>query len=173
MLRLHMLSAVLLAASLSTVAAVAAEPSPEIRRAPSRPQAVGVVHTLRTIPEACARLEGRFGGDAATPYTFAAVRSSERCQPRARLVDALKAKASVTNGWILNDLIRVPSAACPSQQAVVRIWRKDVDNVPPKPDAQGRSRIYLKEGLAAARAGEIKPIPVYSAAMVIEGSACK
>ena len=83
------------------------------------------------------------------------------------------AKASVTNGWILNDLIRVPSAACPSQQAVVRIWRKDVDNVPPKPDAQGRSRIYLKEGLAAARAGEIKPIPVYSAAMVIEGSACK
>ena len=95
MLRLHMLSAVLLAASLSTVAAVAAEPSPEIRRAPARPQAVGVVHTLRTIPEACARLEGRFGGDAATPYTFAAVRSSERCQPRARLVDALKAKASV------------------------------------------------------------------------------
>ena len=170
MLRTHILFASLLA---TVASARAADPAPEIQRAAAAPQAVGVVHTLRTIPEACARLEGQFTGDAARPYKFAAVRTSERCGPRAKLVDAAQAKPSTATGWLLNDVIRVPSAACPAQQAVVRIWRKDVDNVPPKPDAQGRSRIYLKEGLAAARAGEIKPIPVYAAAMVIEGSACK
>ena len=101
------------------------------------------------------------------------MRSSERCGARARLVDAKTAKPSVANGWRLNDVIRVPNAGCPSQQAVVQVWRKEAKVAPPKLDAQGRSRIYLKEGLAAARAGEIKPIPVYAAAMVIEGSACK
>src|SRR3546814_14098461 len=55
----------------------------------------GVVHTLRAIPEACARLQGEFTGDAAQPYRFAAVRTSATCQPRARLVDAAKARPSV------------------------------------------------------------------------------
>jgi len=154
-------------------AAVAAEPKPEIQRQPGTPQAVGTVHTLRTIPEACARLEGRFTGNAAAPYKFAAVRTGERCQPRARLVDAEGANASAANGWILNDVIRVPSASCKAQQAVVRVWRKDVKNVPPKLDAQGRSRIYLKDGLDAARQGDLKPIPTYAAAMSMEGLACK
>jgi len=101
------------------------------------------------------------------------VRTSERCQARARLVDAAGAKASAANGWVLNDVIRVPSASCKAQQAVVRVWRKDVKNTPPKLDAQGRSRIYLKDGLDAARAGDIKPVPVYAAAMAVEGIACK
>jgi len=157
----------------ATTAAHAADPAPEIRRAVASPQATGVVHTLRTIPEACARLEGQFTGNAATPYKFAAVRTSERCAPRAKLVDAATAKASVANGWLLNDLIRVPDAGCPSRQAVVRVWRKDIKPLPPKLDAQGRSRIYLKDSMDAARAGELKPIPVFAAVMTLEGLACK
>jgi hypothetical protein len=51
---------------------------------------VGAAHTLRQIPEACARLEGVFTGDAAEPYRFSAVRTSEQCQPRARFVDYAK-----------------------------------------------------------------------------------
>lgn len=170
MLRPHMLFVALFAAS---AIAAAAEPKPEIQRQPAAPQAVGAVHTLRTIPEACARLEGQFTGDAATPYKFAAVRTSERCQPRARIVDAKGANASAANGWILNDVIRVPSATCKARQAVVRVWRKDAGNTPPKLDAQGRSRIYLKDGLDAARAGDLEPIPTYAAAMSMEGLACR
>ena len=170
MLRTHILFASLLAIAAT---AHAADPKPEIQRAPAAPQAVGAVHTLRTIPEACARLEGQFTGDAARPYKFAAVRTSERCGPRAKLVDAAQAKPSAANGCLLNDVIRVPSAACPEQQAVVRIWRKDEKVAPPKADAQGRSRIYLKDSMDAARAGELKPIPVFAAAMTLEGLACK
>jgi hypothetical protein len=170
MLRSHMTLAALLAAS---TAAQAADPAPEIQRGVASPQTAGVVHTLRTIPEACARLEGQFTRDAAAPYKFAAVRTSARCAPRAKLVDAATAKASVASGWLLNDVIRVPDATCPSRQAVVRVWRKDIKAVPPKLDAQGRSRIYLKDSVDAARAGDLKPIPVFAAAMTVEGKLCK
>ena len=123
MLRPHMLFPGLLAVAFGAVAfgAVAGEPTPEIQRKPGAPQAIGVAHTLRTIPEACARLEGRFTGDAAAPYRFTAVRSSARCQPRARLVDAAAAKPSAASGWVLNDVVRVPNAGCPSQRAVVLV----------------------------------------------------
>ena len=170
MLRSHMILATLLVAS---TAAHAADPAPEIRRAAATPQALDVVHTLRTIPEACARLEGKFTRDAAAPYKVAAVRTSERCAPRAKFVDATTAKSSVANGWLLNDVIRVPDAASPSRQAVVRVWRKDIKAVPPKLDAQGRSRIYLKDSMDAARGGDLKPIPVFAASMTMEGLACK
>ena len=170
MLRSHMLLTALLGAS---AVVHAADPAPEIKRAIATPQATGVVHTLRTIPEACARLEGQFTGSAPAPYKFAAVRTSERCAPRAKLVDAATARASVASGWLLNDVIRVPHAACPSRQAVVKVWRKDIKPLPPKLDAQGRSRIYLKDGMDAARAGDLKPIPVFAAVMTVEGKACK
>ena len=150
----------------------AAEPVPEIKRAVGSAQAIGASHTLRVIPEACMRLEGRFTGDRAKPYALSAVRTGARCQPRAALGDAAKAKASAANGWLLNDVIRVPNAACPAQQAVVRVWRKDISPTPPKLDAQGRSRIYLKDGLDAARQGELKPIPVFATALAIEGGPC-
>ena len=170
MLRLHI---ALAAALVAPVAVHAADPTPEIQRDVASPQATGKAHTLRTIPEACARLEGKFTGNPVAPYDVRAVRSSERCGARARLVDAAKAGASVASGWVLNDVIRVPSAACPAQQAVVRVWRKDTKVAPPKRDAQGRSRIYLKEGLDAARDGELKPVPTYAAAMVLEGQPCR
>lgn len=166
-------SMILCAGLLVAATASAADPKPEIQRAASTPQAVGVTHTLRTIPETCTRLEGRFTGDKSKPYVFAAVPSSDRCQPRARLVDAVSAKASVANGWLLNDVIRVPSASCPAQQAVVRVWRQASKAAPPKLDAQGRSRLYLKDGLEAARQGQLAATPVFATSMVLEGMACK
>ena len=169
-----MLRSILLCTGLLlATAASAADPKPEIQRQPAPPQAVGATHTLRTIPEACARLEGRFTGDQVKPYAFAAVPTSARCQPRARLVDAEASKVSVANGWLLNDVIRVPSASCPSQQAVVRVWRRDSPAAPPKLDAQGRSRIYLKDQLETARQGQLGAIPMFAVAMAVEGQACK
>ena len=56
---------------------------------------------------------------------------------------------------------------------MVRVWRKDAKPQPPKLDAQGRSRIYLKKGLDASRAGDLEAIPLYAASMAVEGLACK
>ncbi len=150
----------------------AADPTPEIKRDAAKPQVIGAVHTLRTIPEACARMEGQFTGQSAQPYKFAVVRTSPNCQARAKFVDAAKAKPSADSGWKFNDVIRVPNATCATQQAVVRVWRKPANAVPPKLDAQGRSRIYLKESVDAARKGDIAAIPMYAAAMAVEGVPC-
>ena len=151
----------------------AGDPTPEIARPTGSPQAVGAVHTLRGIPEACVRLEGRFTGDAATPYAFDAVQTSPNCQPRARYLSFVAAKPDTKGGWILNDLIRVPRADCPGQQAVVHVWRHPASTaVPPKLDPQGKSRIYLAEGVARARANALSPIPLYTASMDVEGDAC-
>jgi hypothetical protein len=153
--------------------ALAADPSPEIQRPPGTPQAVGTVHTVRGIPEACTRLEGMFTGDASRPYKFDAVRTSPNCQARARFVDGKEAKPANSDGWILNDVITIPSAACPAQQAVVRVWRRPGNAVPPKLDAQGRSRIYLQEAMAKAKAHALPAVAMYAATMAIEGSACQ
>jgi len=145
---------------------------PEIARATGTPQAVGALHTVRSIPEACARLEGMFTGDAAQPYRLAPVRSSPTCQPRARFVDFAKAKPSEASGWKFNDEIRVPNAACPSQLAVVRVWRKPVEVAPPKLDAQGRARIYLGDAHEQAKQKGMPNVPMYAAEMKLEGKAC-
>lgn len=149
----------------------AADPAPEIARPAATPQPIGVAHTLRQIPEACARIEGVFTGDAAEPYRYAVVRTSPNCRPRARFVDAAKAQPSEAGGWVFNDQLRVPSVECPSQQAVVRVWRKPVDQTI-KLDGQGQSRIYIEESRQAAAAGSIAPIPMYAAEMGVEGKAC-
>lgn len=151
---------------------LAGDPSPEIQREPGRPQAVDAVHTLRRIPEACVRMEGRFTGDAADPYALSLARTSANCQPRAHFVDAAKVKPSLASGWKLNDLIRVPSAACPSQQAVVRVWRKPAEVAPPELDAQGRSRLYLKDLKAAAQRGDLNPVTLFAAEMAVDGEGC-
>ncbi len=169
-------AAPLLVACLAAVPpmARAAEPVPEIQRPPATAQAVGSVHGLRQIPEACARLEGAFTGDAAAPYRFAVVRTSPQCQPRARFVDFDKAKPSPAAGWKLNDLIRVPSAACPSQQAVLRVWRKPGSAAPPPLDGQGQSRIYLQDAKEQAGAAVQAPsLTLYAAKLDVEGKACR
>lgn len=146
--------------------------APEMQRPLASAQADGVVHTLRQIPEACTRLEGVFTGEAGNPYRYSAVRTSEHCQPRARLVDFDKAAPTEAKGWNLNDVIRVPSAACPSQQAVMRIWRLPVQQAP-KLDGQGQARIYLEEARQQAAAGAMPKVPLYAAKLTLEGKACR
>lgn len=155
-------------------AAAATDPIPEVKRDTAVPaQPVGAVHTLRQIPEACARIEGQFTGQAEPAYKFAVVRSSPNCQPRARFVDAAKAKPSEATGWKFNDLIRVPSATCAQQQAVVRVWRKPAAAaVPPELDAQGRSRLYLQDEKQREAANKLAAVPMFAAAMSVEGKPC-
>ena len=158
----------------ATLPALAADAKPEIQRAVGAPQADGVVHTIRQIPEACARFEGTFTGDAAQPYRFNIVRTSPQCQPRARLVDAAKVKPDAADGWKLNDLIRIPRTACPAQQAIVRVWRRPVDVSTPAKDGQGQSRIYLEDAqkdIAAGKVAQAK-VTLYAVEMGVEGS-CK
>ena len=166
---MRLVTFLLLAASLPVLAA---DPKPEIQRPAAAPQSVGTVHTVRGIPEACARLEGMFTGQANAPYKFDAVRTSPNCQARARFVDAQDAKPAKTKGWVLNDLIRIPSAACPGQQAVVSVWRHPANVTTPKLDAQGRARIYLQESMEKAKAKALAPIPLYAATMTVEGKSC-
>ena len=158
--------------AVAAMPALAADPRPEIDRPESTPQAVGAAHTLRSIPEACARIEGVFTGNAADPYKFAVVRTSPNCQPRARFVDAAKASPSVATGWVFNDLIRVPSADCPSRKAVVKVWRRPAANATPELDAQGSARIYLGDAKQAAQADTLSAIPVFAAEMKVEGGGC-
>ena len=163
-------AAVLVAAS---SAAGAADPRPEVERPPATPQAVGVLHSLRTIPEACTRLQGKFTGDAADPYRFQAVRTSPACQPRALVQDAAKVKPSVASGWILNDRISVPAAACPGLRAVVTVWRRPSHGAPPALDAQGRSRIYLAQAIHDAKADKLAELPAYAIATGVQGKPCR
>ena len=153
--------------------AAAGDPAPEIQRGPVPPQEVGVLHILRQIPEACARIQGQFPGDAANPYTFEVVRTNPNCVPRAKLVDATEVKPSEAEGWKLNDLVRVTSTLCATQFAVMRVWRLPSQAaVPPGLDAQGRSRLYLKDMKAAAKAGKLNPLPEYAVATAVEGTPC-
>lgn len=161
-----------LASAVSLAAPPASDPTPEIVRKPGAPQKIGAVHTLRQIPEACARMEGKFTGQSANPYAMSLVRTSANCQPRAQFVDAAKVKPSVAGGWKLNDRIQVPNADCPSQQTVLRVWRKPASAMPPKLDAQGRSRIYLEQMKQAAAAGKLNPVPLYAAELAVDGKGC-
>jgi hypothetical protein len=160
-------------ATLLAAPVAAADTTPEITRDVAPAQADGTLHTLRTIPEACATLTGEFTGKADKPYVLDARRTSANCQPRARLVDAAKAGASAKAGWILNDRIRVPSAACPSRQAVVQVWRRRGEAALPAKDGQGQARIYLREGIAKAKAGELASLPVYAVQLEVRGKPCR
>lgn len=158
--------------SITALPAMATEPSPEITRPAGAPQALGVVHTVRGIPEACVRLEGAFIGAATTPYKLVAVKSHPDCRARARFVDFAQVQPSEAKGWKLNDVIRVQSQSCASLQAVVRVWRLPGDVAPPALDAQGRARIYLKDASERAKAQGAPKLPLYAAQLRLEGNAC-
>ncbi|HEY1136667.1 MAG TPA: hypothetical protein VGE64_04160 [Xanthomonadaceae bacterium] len=145
--------------------------SPEIRREPYPPQAVGTTHTIRVIPETCAYLRGMFTTDATVPYRYGASRSAARCQARARLVDPAKAMPSTAKGWILNDEVRIPQAGCPARTAVIRIWRKPVDAAAPL-DGRGQARIYLQDAKQQAKSGAVAKLPEYAAVLEMEGRGC-
>ena len=101
----------LLAAAIAVAAPLRAEPDarpvpgPRHERPVGTPQAIGAVHTLRQIPEACTRLEGVFTGEPGQPYRMRAVPSAPNCQPRARYVAAAQAAPTQAGGWILDDLV--------------------------------------------------------------------
>lgn len=137
------------AAALLALPVAAAAQQPEIERGPATAQAAGAVHTLRTITEACTRLEGVFTGGGEPPYRIRAVKSSPGCQPRARFEREVVPDTDA--GWILNDRITVPSAACAGQSAMVEVWRLPGTAAPPELDAQGKARIYFKEGQQGQR----------------------
>lgn len=162
----------LMIAPLAGPAHAADDTAPEIERPVAPPQAVGEVHALRTIPEACARIEGVFTGNATEPYRFAVLPTHSNCQPRARFVDTTEVGPDTASGWIFNDLIRIPSEACPSQHALVRVWRKPGSAAPLELDAQGRVRIYLQESKQTA-GGAASKLPLFTAAMAVEGEACE
>lgn len=149
-----------------------ADRRPEIQRPAATPQANGQVHSIRTIPEVCTRFEGRFTGDAADPYQVRAVRSDANCQARARLVEPAQARPERSAGWTWYDSIRIPSAACPAQVAVLDVWRKAGTNTTPKRDAQGRVRIYIDEAMANADAARAA-LPQFSVRIGVEGEACR
>jgi len=155
--------------ALALAATTAFATTPEIQRPIGTPQADGVTHLVRGIPEACAWLQGAFTGNAASPYRFAPVRSSPTCQARARLLDPAKAKPAEATGWKLNDVVRVPSKNCPGLQAVVEVWRKPSSAKTPALDAQGRARIYLQD---AKNAGATGSPAAYTAKVMIEGKPC-
>lgn len=144
---------------------------PEIQRPPGTAQALGAVHTVRQIPEACVRIEGRFTGQVDAPYAMQLVRTDARCQPRAALLDAAQVTPGA-NGWRLNDRIRIPAAACPGQQAVVEVWRRPVEQ-PLTRDGQGQVRVYLGEARQQAEAGKLASLPAFSVNMAVEGKPCR
>ncbi|NZA25858.1 hypothetical protein H0E84_05635 [Luteimonas sp. SJ-92] len=166
------IAAVLVATLLGAPAVLpAAGQAPEIERETAPPQAVGAAHTLRQIPEACARIEGVFTGQADPPYRFSVKQTSPGCRPRARLVDADRVRPDPADGWVLNDVVRIPAAACPSQVAVARIWRRPAEGTL-QTDAQGRVRIYLDEARAQAESGNAPQPGLYAAQLRVEGEAC-
>lgn len=159
-------------ALLLAVPTAAAQQAPEISREPATPQADGAAHTVRTIPEACARIEGVFTGQAEPPYRFSVKQTAAQCQPRARLVNADEVEPDAAQGWLYHDEIRIPSAACKDLTAVARIWRKPgTDTL--ELDAQGRARIYLDEAKADAAAGRVRDPAVYAAQLRVEGDGCR
>lgn len=169
-----LLRTLLLAASLAAATPALAQTAakPEIERPVTTAQAVGQVHTARTIPEVCQRFEGRFTGNAADPYQVRVVQTAPHCQARARLIDPAQARPERGGGWIWYDSIRIPNAACPTQIAVLDVYRKPGTAQLPAADAQGRVRIYLDEAKANAQANAARArqvMPQFSVVIGIEG----
>ena len=171
----------LLAAAIAVAAPLRAQPDappvpgPRHERPVGAPQAIGAVHTLRQIPEACTRLEGVFTGEPGQPYRMRAVPTAPNCQPRARYLAAAQAAPSQAGGWILDDLVRVPDAGCPSRQAAVQVWRKPGAAAPER-DGQGQTRVYLEEARRQAAAGGAgtPALPQFTAVLELKGgSGCR
>ena len=144
---------------------------PEIQRQPGTAQAIGALHTVRQIPEACTRIEGRFTGQTSAPYDLQLVRTSPQCQARARVVDFAQVQADAA-AWKLNDRIQIPAAACPGQRVVVEVWRKPVSQ-PLTRDGQGQVRIYLDETRQQAAADRLAALPAYAVRLDVQGKACR
>lgn len=150
----------------------AAEAQSEITRQPAPPMAIGQDHTVRQIPEACARIEGRFTGQEQPAYRFRVVQTGPGCSPRARLVNADEVEPDLAEGWILNDVVEIPAAGCPGLRAVATVWRLPATSRL-ELDAQGRARIYLDESRQAAGTGDVPQGELYAARLRVNGEPCR
>ena len=54
----------------------------------------------------------------------------------------------------------------------MRVWRKPAAVAPPQLDAQGRARLYLQDEKARAEAAKLAQVPMFAAAMTVEGKPC-
>ena len=63
---------------------------------------------------------------------------------------------------------RLENAEHPDRQALVRVWRKPVDQTL-ELDGQGRVRIYLQDAQKQAAAGQMRELPEYSAQLELAG----
>jgi hypothetical protein len=166
------ITALLMLLTLLPLGALAEAAKPEIERPAAAAQAIATAHTVRQIPEACTRIEGRFTGDAATPYDMQLVRTNAQCQPRAVFLDFAKVAPSQAAGWKLNEVVRIPSASCSSQQALIEVWRKPAGQQVAL-DGQGRNRVYLEDAKLQAAAGRLAALPAYSARLQVQGKPCR
>jgi hypothetical protein len=87
-------------------------------------------------------------------------------------MDYDKVQPSAAKGWKLNDIIKVPSASCAGQQAVVQVWRKPAGQEL-QLDGQERARLYLQDAKAQAQAGKLAALPAYAAKLDVEGKPCR
>lgn len=143
--------------------AVAADPAPLRQRPPASAQADGAEHTLRQIPEACVRLQGRFGG--ATGYRLQALRSAPGCQPRARFAAPGSVQPDPAAGWQLDERIVVPSASRPGCRAELAVWKRPAGAA--SRDGQGQVRVYLDQGRRDAAAGSLPALAQWTAVLVL------
>ena len=127
-------------------AGLACAATPEIERPPVSPQTAGTPHTLRLVPEACLRIDGVF---AASGYQVT-LHPRPGCQPRARFEPVAGIAAPGGEGWILNDVLRVPRADRPECVATISVWRHPGALAPIEQDGQQRVRLYLDEKQAPA-----------------------
>lgn len=107
----------------------------------AHPQALGLRHTIRQIPEACVRLEGVFTDSKTTPYNVDVVPISNRCQPRAQFVP-YSARSCKSGQWKTQSQIHIPRADCSLCSATITVFT--CPNSPPHwQDGRGNIRIYL------------------------------
>lgn len=126
--------------------AAALAAAPEITRPVAPPQAIGAAHALRNVPEACTRIEGVFTAEGYSPSLVPRV----GCRPRAPFEPGIGAQPPSGEGWILNDLLRVPRADRPACIATISVWRHPGALAPMQADGQQRVRLYLDAARAPA-----------------------
>ena len=159
----------LMISTLLMAPALAAPPDTGRQRPPSRPQADGVWHTLRQIPEACARLQGRFTGQPELPYQLQAVAGSTHCRRRAVLLPLQQGAVDPGPSWVLDERIVVPSAACPGLAVELTLWRSNPVATSRPRDAQGRERIYLQQVREQSASPRLAGLPQWRAHWQLQG----
>lgn len=153
---------------LVALSAAAAAPQARPQRSPASPQADGVAHTLRQIPEACVRLQGAFTGRAEQPYALQAVPTHERC-PRRAVFAGIGDAPAASEGWQLDEQIVVPSSACPGMAMQLSMWHRQGQVQAAGRDGQGQVRVYLDQLQQGQTARAPSALPQWRASWQVQG----